>query len=421
MRVTETVIIPEEHPAFAGHFPGMPILPGVLLLDEALRVVERDASLAPGPWRIGTAKFLKTVGPGERLQVELESLPNGSVRFSILSAGAPVASGTLLPGLAGETAAVVSKPADTEPRVRAEAWAGIPERGSATALSIGIFIALRLGRRLARQGMRLVAAYYVAFSPGARRSARDYLRRALVREPTLADVYRQMYTFGITLLDRFYLVHARYDLFALTSEGEEAMRERLASGTGAFLLGAHLGSFEMLSAVGKQNPGLRVAMAMHAHQAGRLAAVFTASGNPNPPEIVPLGHVDSMLRIHGCLDEGKFVGMLADRTIGEAPAQVVNFLGTPTLFPSGPMRLAAALRRPVIFMAALYRGGNRYHAIFSQIADFSQPAPEGREAAVRAGIQRYAALLETYCRSDPYNWFNFYDFWASTPAAPGPA
>ena len=43
-----------------------------------------------------------------------------------------------------------------------------------------------------------------------------------------------------------------------------------------------------------------------------------------------------MLRIRDCLEAGGFVGMLADRTIGEAPAQRVSFLGTPALFPSGP-------------------------------------------------------------------------------------
>ena len=49
--------------------------------------------------------------------------------------------------------------------------------------------------------------------------------------------------------------------------------------------------------------------------------------------------------------------------------------------------------------------------MFRQIADFSVPAPQGREAAVREAIDRYAQLLEHYTRSDPYNWFNFYDFW----------
>jgi predicted LPLAT superfamily acyltransferase len=79
------------------------------------------------------------------------------------------------------------------------------------------------------------------------------------------------------------------------------------------------------------------------------------------------------------------------------------------------MRLAAALRRPVIFMVALYRGDNRYHVVFRQIADFSGIERAGREAAVQEGIARYAALLEQYCRSDPNNWFNFYDFWQEGP------
>jgi len=75
------------------------------------------------------------------------------------------------------------------------------------------------------------------------------------------------------------------------------------------------------------------------------------------------------------------------------------------------MRAAAALRRPVFFMAGLYRGANRYHVAFREIADFST-APRGeREALVQQAIRRYAAELEKCCRSDPYNWFNFYDFW----------
>ena len=101
MRVA-TVTIPQEHPAFAGHFPGMPILPGVLLLDETLRALERDSGLPRGRWHIGTAKFLKPVRPGEQLQLEHEPLPNGSIRFSIVSAGTLVANGTLVPSPGAE-------------------------------------------------------------------------------------------------------------------------------------------------------------------------------------------------------------------------------------------------------------------------------------------------------------------------------
>ena len=314
-----------------------------------------------------------------------------------------------------------SRPADAGagPRASAAQWAGEGERGSATLLSVMIFLSLRLGRPLARCLLYLIAAYFFCFAPAARRSSRAYLRRALGREPTARDRFRQVFAFASTILDRLYLVKERFGLFAASTEGEELIEATLARGKGAFLLGAHLGSFQIISAVGRRQPGLRIALAMYEDNASRVAALVGAGNPANAPEIIPLGHLEAMLRIRDCLDEGKFVGMLADRTIGEAPAQVVRFLGHPALFPSGPMRAAAALRTQVIFMTGLYRGGNRYHVVFRQLADFSQPAPGGRETAVRAAIERYVAFLEEYCHSDPSNWFNFYDFWhgGQTPGA----
>jgi predicted LPLAT superfamily acyltransferase len=294
-------------------------------------------------------------------------------------------------------------------------WADQPERGSVLLLTWMIFLALRLGRPLARGILYVIAAYYFVFAPRARRQARAYLRRALGREPTAMDSYRQVFTFAATILDRLYLTRGRYELFDVTIEGEELMRAALERGNGVFLLGAHLGSFEILSAVGRRQPGLQVALAMYTQYASRVAALI-ANGLPGTaPEIVPLGRLESMLRIRDCLEEGKFVGMLADRTFDDAPAECVPFLGQPALFPSGPMRVAAALRRPVIFMAGLYRGGNRYHVVFRPLADFSQLTRAAREDAVRAGVERYVQLLEESCRGDPYNWFNFYDFWQGAP------
>jgi predicted LPLAT superfamily acyltransferase len=292
---------------------------------------------------------------------------------------------------------------------RAAEWVRRPERGSATLLKIMMFVSLRLGRPLARGILYVIAAYFFTFAPAARRASRDYLRRALGREPGARDRYAQVFAFASTILDRLYLVNERYQLFEVSIEGEELMRELFARGQGAFLLGAHLGSFELMSTVGRRQPGLRVAMAMYEHQANAVAAMF---GNPaNAPEIIPIGHLDAMLHIRDRLDQGHFVGILADRSPEQTPGHVVNFLGRPALFPTGPMRVAAALRRQVIFMTGLYRGGNRYHVVFRALADFSQVARGARECAVHAAIARYAAELETFCRSDPYNWFNFYDFW----------
>jgi predicted LPLAT superfamily acyltransferase len=290
-------------------------------------------------------------------------------------------------------------------------WTRERERGSVLLMRLMIFLSLSGGRPVGRMLLHIIASYYFLLAPFERRWSIDYLRRVLGRAPRMRERYRHVYSFSTTILDRLFLLRGRYDVLEVSIEGEDLMRELVASGRGAFLLGAHLGSFEMMSAVGRRQPGLRTAMAMYDENASLVANLFGASSDPNAPEIIYLGHLDAMLRIRDCLEEGRLVGMLADRTLGESPAQVVTFLGSPAPFPSGPMRAAAAMRCPVIFMTGLYRGGNRYHVVFRKLADFSSAAPGGRDAQVRAAIERYAGLLEEFCRSHPYNWFNFYDFW----------
>ncbi len=412
MPLLTTLRIDAGHAALAGHFPGAPVLPGVVLLDETVRALEQAQGGAPLHWTVGVAKFLKPVQPGETLTLEYEPLPNGSMRFAVSSAGHPVANGVLRPSGAAQptparpAAAVLAAP----PRTSDAHWASARERGSATLFKVMVFLSLALGRRTARGLLYGIALYYFLFAPRARRCAREYLRRALGREPAASDVFREVFTFASTILDRLYLARERYELFDITVENEPLLRSMVARGTGAFLLGAHLGSFEIMSAIGRRQPGLSVAMAMYEDTATKLTALAVPN-SASAPQIIPLGHLDAMLRIRDCLDAGSFVGLLADRTIGEAPAQRVSFLGSPALFPSGPMRAAAALRRPVFFMAGLYRGANRYHVVFREITDFSVVPRGEREARVSEAIRRYAGLLEECCRSDPYNWFNFYDFW----------
>lgn len=87
--------IAADHPSFAGHFPGAPVLPGVVLLDAAIRALELADGGEPRCWRAASVKFLRAVGPGEPLALEQERLASGTIRFTILSGGQPVATGAL--------------------------------------------------------------------------------------------------------------------------------------------------------------------------------------------------------------------------------------------------------------------------------------------------------------------------------------
>lgn len=95
--------IPVDHPAFAGHFPGMPVLPGAVLLDLALLHIAEKRRLDLRGWRLESAKFLAAVQPGETLLVEYASPTDGSLRFVIRSGSLAVASATLAAGATTET------------------------------------------------------------------------------------------------------------------------------------------------------------------------------------------------------------------------------------------------------------------------------------------------------------------------------
>jgi acyl-CoA synthetase (AMP-forming)/AMP-acid ligase II len=87
--------ISEDHAAFAGHFPGFPILPGAALLDVVLHEIERSRSIDLAQWSVASAKFLATVRPGDDLTLEHTASGDAAIRFVIRAASRAVASGVL--------------------------------------------------------------------------------------------------------------------------------------------------------------------------------------------------------------------------------------------------------------------------------------------------------------------------------------
>lgn len=95
-----SVTIAHDHPSLPGHFPGRPIVPGVVLIDEVILAAERQAALAnffaSGQFDITACKFLAPVVPGAHLTLTLVHDDAGkSLSFKLLQADQLVASGSL--------------------------------------------------------------------------------------------------------------------------------------------------------------------------------------------------------------------------------------------------------------------------------------------------------------------------------------
>jgi len=281
-------------------------------------------------------------------------------------------------------------------------------------LRIMTWISLHLGRRVSRVLLHLIASYFLLFSPASRDASRDYLSRALGHMPKWYEIYQHFFTFASTIHDRLYLVNRRFDLFDFEIHGEDMLQRLIAEGNGLFLLGAHLGSFEVIHSLAVKHTDLRVAMLMYEENAKKINATLNAINPKMTHDIIGLGHIDSMIQVSERLDEGCVVGILADRSPDNNDAHYsVDILGSHVNLPSGPLRMAALLKRPVVFMTGLYLGSNRYAIHFDMITDFSNISRAERATALQTAVTRYAQLIDHYCQKAPYNWFNFFDFWQS--------
>ncbi|UVE64341.1 acyl-CoA synthetase family protein [Burkholderia pyrrocinia] len=87
--------IPADHPALPGHFPGHPVVPGVVLLDHAIHAIGAALNRPLHAWRLGSAKFLSPVAPGEPLDVAFDAAASGAIRFTLRAGSRDVATGVL--------------------------------------------------------------------------------------------------------------------------------------------------------------------------------------------------------------------------------------------------------------------------------------------------------------------------------------
>jgi predicted LPLAT superfamily acyltransferase len=280
------------------------------------------------------------------------------------------------------------------------------------SVKLGVWIALRLGRRLARLFLYPICLYFLASSPATVCSSRAYLTRALGHRPGLAGIFSHFLTFASCLLDRVFLLNDQIDQFDIRVHNEEIVRAVQQHGDGCILLGAHFGSFEAARAIGRRQRGLPISLLMYEANAKKIRAALAAINPQLETEVIGLGRMDSLIAVADRLTQGHFIGVLADRNVDGKDLVRLPFLGAPAAFPQGPFRVAVMLQRPVVMMIGIYRGGKRYDVFFETLAEAPESKPRNSEARIDEMMRNYVARLEHYCREAPQNWFNFYDFWA---------
>ncbi len=303
-------------------------------------------------------------------------------------------------------------------------WLNRRERGTVFGIRAAFRFATLLGRTTTKPIVSLIALWYRLFDRRAVRASREWLTRVHGHPPGFWAIYRHLRTFAQVTLDRVFLLMRRTQSLTFTRTGHELLVQQAATGRGAVLLGAHLGSYEAMRA-GSDKDALHIRILGYFENAKMINSLLTELNPQQAAQVMHLGedHIGVMARVQECIDQGQFIATLADRTGLNERIVEATFFGEPAVFPGGAFLLAAILRCPVYLVFGLYRAPNHYDLHCERFADRIDLPRRDRNGALRAWVQRYAERVEHHARQAPDNWFNFFDFWARLPAnaEPGPA
>lgn len=314
--------------------------------------------------------------------------------------------------------------AEGRPRGTARPWTTLSERGSIWGIRFTVACYRLFGRRVALIIIHLVVAYFYATDRAGRRASIAYLRRvcsmkggraAVGREPGWIAAFLHYRAFALAIADRIELWLGRRDRFRFEVVGDEICDRYESEGRGYIVLGAHIGSFDALRLLARRQRRT-VNVLMFTENAERINRVFRELSSDADANVIPVlpGSVHAVFEIRERLRRGEVIAVLGDRIeAGDRGRSVpVPLLGDPVDLPKSPFLMAALLGCPVVFMGALRTGDRRYEVHVEKLVERMVNAPRReRERMTETLLHAYAACLERQCVREPYQWFNFFDYW----------
>ena len=295
----------------------------------------------------------------------------------------------------------------------AEHWSARKEGGGRFALWLIRTIGLTFGRNCARLLLYPITLYFFLRRGYERRVSYAFLQRAFGRPANAMQVMRHIHCFASTILDRVFLLADRFVRFDVRVNGLEELTSRMQPHRGVLLLGAHVGSFEVLRVLAVERPDVKVCAVLDTQKTPALTEMLHALNPAIARNVIDASRpsTEIVLALGEAVQEGALVTLLADRARTHEATVVVDFMGAPAAFPVAPFLIGSVLKVPIVMCLGMYRGGNRYDLYFEAFADELVLPRRARKAELRAAVQRYASWLENHVRQDPYNWFNWHDFW----------
>lgn len=360
------------------------------------------ASVQTGHWLL-TGSWLPT--PGLRLDPELAT--QFLVAWSLGSLVVGSATGAIAFVLVRGILSNIRK--DTE----AHPWSG-RSRGNGFGYWLFLFLIRLFGRRFAYLALHPVVLFYFLFDRTGRRESRRFFDRLFGLQSFVQrqkNVWLHFTALGRSLVDRLLVLAGRAHAFETDGEGLEHLVRAHSEGRGVVLLSAHFGSWALAGHLLKGD--LQPTLVMYDNEAKAIREFFRKNPGESPPKIIVFNDgPTASIEVLRALRSNEVVAMLADRVAPGRPALSVPFAGGHARLPAGPFTIAALAGAPVVMTFNYKTAPHRLQLSIRPPISMHDAPQRSREAKATDTAQRFAQELEAIARKHPYQWFNFFDFWA---------
>jgi predicted LPLAT superfamily acyltransferase len=238
---------------------------------------------------------------------------------------------------------------------------------------------------------------------------------------------RHIISFSLTLVEKLETWSGKFRFEAIYFQNDDIgeLISDMENGKGVFLVTSHLGNIELLRGLASFN---RTGVSKRVPMTAIVDRKVTGNFNRMLKELNPQSSLDiigaeeigpgTAALLEEKLAAGEIVTIAGDRTSANAADNsiMISFLGKDAPFSPGAFYLTVLMRVPVYFIFALRRGDMSLNVkydmhVHKSSLSFDCTKKERLERSSELA-RSYTALLESYCKEKPFQWYNFYDFWS---------
>lgn len=307
-------------------------------------------------------------------------------------------------------------------------WSAFAERGLYWGLRVSALAYRLLGRRACMAILSLVVLYFYVTAGERRHASLAFLRRAFAhsRHPRSVgwlDGYKHFLSFARRALDSFAAWSGGMPAGSVVMAETLVLDDAAAQSRGAVFIVSHHGNVDISRALLDDETRRRVVVLLHTRHAehyNRILREFNPDAAINTFQVTEFGP-DTAIALQERVERGEWLFIAGDRTPvgGGSRVSVAPFLGADAEFSQGPYLIAALLDCPV-YLFFCQRENGPYALRVERLAERIVLPRGQRMQSLAAYATAYATSLERHVLADPFQWYNFYDFWRPSRPATDP-